>query len=107
MKRNIEKKEFAFSAADYPRLTEFFDGYLHQDFRDEYGSPVAAARAYCDDASHQEAVEAHNEWTKLLKNFEGQPISKWQEVVGKLGGSWRPQTEADLLSLEKVFRASV
>ncbi|HXM99074.1 MAG TPA: contact-dependent growth inhibition system immunity protein [Candidatus Dormibacteraeota bacterium] len=107
MKRNSEKKEFAFSAADYPRLTEFFDGYLHQEFRDEYGSPGAAAQAYCNDASHQQVVEAESEWAKLRKNLEGQAISKWQEVVDKLGGSWRPQTEEDLLSLEKVFRASV
>jgi hypothetical protein len=107
MKRNTEKKEFSFSAADYPRLAEFFDGYLHEDFREEYGSPAAAAQAYCNDASHQQVVEAHAEWTILRKSLEGQSVSKWQDALLKLGGSWRPQSPEDLLSLDRVFRLSV
>jgi len=106
MKRNSEKTQ-SVSVADYPRLAEFFNGYLHEDFRDEYGSPVAAAQAYCNDASHQEVVEAHNEWTRLRKNLEGQSISKWHETLRGLGGAWRPQLQEDLLALDQVFRASV
>lgn len=107
MKRHTEKKEFSFSPEDYPRLAEFFDGYLHEDFRDEYGSPAAATQAYCNDASHQQVLEAHHEWTTLRKNLEGQSISRWQELLQQLGGAWRPQSQEDLLSLDQVFSASV
>lgn len=103
MKRNLGGQQPAFSAADYPRLGEFFDGYLHQDFRDEYGSAVAAAKAYCDDGSHQQVVEAQSEWARLRKNLAGQSMGKWQEALRKLGGAWQPQTEDDLVSFDKVF----
>ena len=31
------------AAEDYPTLSEFFSAYLHQDFRNEYGSATKAA----------------------------------------------------------------
>jgi len=31
---------------DYPQLRQFFQGYLHEDFVQEHGSPEAALRAF-------------------------------------------------------------
>jgi hypothetical protein len=106
MKRESGKKTATISAAEYPSLREFFSAYLHEDFRDEYGSAAGAARVFCGDASLQQAKQAQEEWTRLRKNLAGRAIPEWQEALRKLGGSWQPQTEEELRSLDGVFSAN-
>ena len=49
MKRKAKPIEVALAPEDYPALHEFFAAYLHQDFRNEYGSATKAAKHYVAD----------------------------------------------------------
>ncbi|GAC1618622.1 MAG: hypothetical protein PVS2B2_05200 [Candidatus Acidiferrum sp.] len=107
MKRERGKNPTAFSATDYPELREFFSAYMHEDFCEEYGSAAGAASAYCGDASLEQVAQAREEWARLRQCLAGRAIAGWQEALGKLGGSWRPQAEEELRSLDEVFSSKV
>jgi contact-dependent growth inhibition (CDI) system CdiI-like immunity protein len=94
-----------FDPAHFPGLREFFSGYLHEDFIDEYGSAAGAARAFCGDASVEEAAQATAEWTKLRSTLKGKPISEVQQALHKLGGSWKPEEVEELSGLDRVFKS--
>jgi hypothetical protein len=54
MTSDRKKRRAAKRTPEFPALREFFSGYLHQDFHDEYGSAVGAAQAFRRDASDSE-----------------------------------------------------
>ena len=84
-------------------LKEFFSGYLHEDFNDEYGSAASAARAFRGDASPEESAQARLEWAKLRKILTGRSMPEIQTSLEKLGGAWRPQDLEEFHSLDTVF----
>jgi hypothetical protein len=100
-----QKKETAvrFDASEFPVLKEFFSGYLHEDFSDEYGSAASAARAFRGDASPDESAQAQLEWVKLRKTLTGRPITEIQTSLQKLGGAWLPQDLDEFHSLDRTF----
>jgi|ERR1700730_145424 hypothetical protein len=104
-----QKKENAavFNAKEFPALKEFFSGYLHEDFNDEYGSARGAARAFRGDASPEELAQARQEWAKLRKILTGRPIEDVQTSMQKLGGAWRPQDMDEFHSLDAIFGAKL
>ncbi len=75
-------------AEDYPTLSEFFSAYLHQDFRNTYGSPTKAAKNYISDASPEEVQTLRNEW----QNFP----QKARRPAASRNPSRRPQTRRRL-----------
>ena len=97
-KRDAKKEH-----AKFPALREFFSGYLHQDFRDEYGSAAGAAEAFRKDASEAEIQAVRKEWKtwreELLKS-SGDEIAA---ATRQLGAAWRPQNVADLDKVEKAL----
>jgi hypothetical protein len=110
MKRLVKSKSKAapvqapIVADDYPTLSEFFSAYLHQDFRNEYGSPTKAAKHYVADASPDEAQALRNEWKKLREELDGQPLPVMQAAVRKLGAAWLPDSEAALKQLDAALK---
>ena len=92
------------AAEDYPTLSEFFSAYLHQDFRNEYGSPTKAAKHYVADASPDEVETLRNEWKKLRAKLDGQPLPVIQAAVRKLGAAWLPDSEAALKQLDAALQ---
>jgi CdiI immunity protein len=92
------------AAEDYPTLGEFFSAYLHQDFRNEYGSPTKAAKHYIADASPDEVQTLRNEWKKLRETLDGQPLRVIQAAVRKLGAAWLPDSEAALKQLDASLK---
>src|ERR1700742_623050 len=88
------------AAEDYPILCEFFSAYLHQDFRNEYGSPTKAAKNYITDASADEVQKLRNEWQSLRAKLAGQPLPVMQAAVRKLGAAWLPDSEVALTQLD-------
>jgi hypothetical protein len=104
MTRQKKEKAGRFDANEFPVLKEFFSGYLHEDFNDEYGSAASAGRAFRGDASPEESAQARQEWTNLRKVLTGRPISEVQTSLQKLGGAWRPQDLDEFHSLDAVFR---
>ena len=83
-------------------LRDFFSGYLHQDFRDEHGSAVAAAVAFCKDAQPDELAAVRKEWNLWRKRLDAAAPDAMATAIRELGGAWQPQNLADL---EAVGRA--
>jgi hypothetical protein len=98
-----KKKAAGFDASEFPVLKEFFSGYLHEDFNDEYGSAAIAARAFRGDASPEESIRAGLEWAKLRKILSGRSMPEVQTSLQKFGGAWRPQDLDEFQSLDAVF----
>jgi hypothetical protein len=92
-----------FDAADYPGLRELFPAYLHQDFAQEYGSPVAAVNAFLADASGDEILRVKEEWKAFWGNLREQPFAKIQSAIGALGSAWQPQNPAQLQQLDEIL----
>jgi hypothetical protein len=103
MTRHKKENTAGFDANEFPVLKEFFSGYLHEDFNDEYGSAASAARAFRGDASLEESAQARQEWARLRKILTGRSIPEVQTSLQKLGGSWRPQDLNEFHSLDSVF----
>jgi hypothetical protein len=103
MKREKAKPGTAISPADYAALREFFSSYLHEDFRDEYGSPSGAVRAFRGDGSNEEIAQVRNEWTRLRNILRGKPITDFQEALRKLGSGWQPQEEEELSPMDNAL----
>ena len=106
MKRGHPKKGLTIAAADFPALAEFFAAYLHQDFRDEYGSAANAAKQYLADAAPQEAQSVRAEWARLRSALAGRPLSEAQSAIGKLGAAWRPDSPSALTDFDAALNAS-
>jgi CdiI immunity protein len=103
MMRQKKEKGAGFNVREFPVLKEFFSGYLHEDFSDEYGSAASAARAFRGDASPEESAQARQEWTKLRKILTDRSIVEVQAALQKLGGAWRPQDLDEFHSLDAMF----
>jgi hypothetical protein len=107
MTRQKKEKTAGFDPNEFPVLKEFFSGYLHEDFNDEYGSAPGAARAFRGDASPEESAQASQEWIKLRKILTGRSIPELQTSLQKLGGAWRPQDLDEFHSLDASFKGKM
>jgi hypothetical protein len=96
-------KALEVNVAEFPCLREFFSGYLHEDFVDEYGSASGAARAFFGDASLEEAATTREEWSKLSKILGALPMPEVHSVLHKLGAAWQPVDAEELKALDTAF----
>ena len=103
MMREPSKREGGFEASDFPALQDFLGAYFHEDFVDEYGSAEAAAKQFCDDASHEEIAQTGVELQRLLGHLQGRPLAEWQAVLQRLGGAWQLQSEKDLKAIAELL----
>jgi len=94
MTSDRKKRRATKSTPEFPALREFFSGYLHQDFRDEYGSAVGAAQAFRRDASDSEVKAVRREWNAWRTELEQVSSEEIAKAVRELG--WRPESTADL-----------
>lgn len=73
----------------YPLLHQFFRGYLHQDFPDEYGSVAGALRQYRADAGEDEFARFAAEWSSFLDETRELEASEIDRILSTdFGGSW-------------------
>jgi CdiI immunity protein len=86
-------------------LRDFFSGYLHQDFRDEYASAVGAAEAFCNDAQSDELAAVRREWDLWRKQLDATAPDAAATAIRKLGGAWEPQSLADLDAVGRALKA--
>src|ERR1700730_19378692 len=107
MTREKKEKAAGFSPSEFPVLKEFFSGYLHEDFNDEYGSAAGAGRAFRGDASPEELAQARQEWAKLRKILTGRSIEDVQTSMQKLGGAWRAQCRDECRGLDAIVGANL
>ena len=93
------------SGPEFTVLREFFAGYLHQDFRDEYGSAVEAAAAFCKDAQPADIAALRNEWDVWRNQLGNVSLAKVAAAIHRLGGAWQPQTLGDLDGVSAALKS--
>ncbi len=92
-------KPHKISAADFPRLTDFARGYLHQDLVPEHGSPLQAALAYVNDLSAAERQEAAAEAFRFRGIIHDWRNAEVNAAVAALGGSWNFVAKGELFEV--------
>jgi hypothetical protein len=76
-------------AQKFPAARAFVRAYLNQDFEDEYGTPAAAARAFCEDASEEERKRVAEEWKAFVASVAGLSVDEVNaRLVSELGSGW-------------------
>jgi hypothetical protein len=90
----------ALNVDDVPALAGFARAYLHQDVLVEYGSAVAAVRAFCRDASMREATALVADLAHVITKaaeWQGDNLARW--FRDDLGAAWSPDSFDDLVEL--------
>jgi len=105
MTASKKKRRTGKRAADFPALRGFFEGYLHQDFRDEYGSAAGAVQAFREDASPSELAALRKEWKKWHAGLASASMDEIAQAARKLGAAWQPQVAEDLDHVETALNA--
>jgi len=93
------------SAVDFLALREFFSGYLHQDFQDEYGSAAGAVKAFRNDASEAEIEAVRREWKAWRTGLGKASGDEIAQAARKLGAAWQPEVLKDLDHVETALNA--
>jgi hypothetical protein len=74
----------------FDALRQFFSGYLHQDFREEYDSAEDAAKEFCADADPEDVASLRADWKKWWAASQRLPLPEIQASIRKLGAAWLP-----------------
>jgi hypothetical protein len=83
------KKDSPSWKSRYSLLHQFFRGYLHQDFPEEYGSIAGALRQYRADAGEEEFAKFAGEWNGFLEETGDLTAGDIDHILSaELGGSW-------------------
>jgi hypothetical protein len=88
---------------DFPALAQVFSGYLHEDFQQEHGTPVAAIGAFLNDASQTERRQFRREARRFLVKTASLPFEEVRALLARLGCRWLPDSRlalADLLAFD-------
>ncbi len=87
----------------FAAVRAFVRAYLNQDYEDEYGTPAAAARAFCDDASEEERKRVVQEWGAFVASVAGLSVDEVNaRLTGELGSGWSIR---DVRELKRVTLA--
>jgi hypothetical protein len=83
---------------DFPQLRQVFNGYLHEDFLDEYGSAAEALKAFDEDADQDERARFRAEVTRFLDATKDLSDEDMNALLARLGSRWTPPTRAALVA---------
>lgn len=93
---------------NFPSLSGFLSGYLHEDFQAIHGSARAAAEAYCADASPEERRQLLEELTTLSLLAADRPVRDLRRFLAKdLGSRWELTSRDHLEELVAAIRAAL
>ena len=96
-----------FSRHTFPSLTNFFKGYLHEDYSDEHGSLRAAAAAFIADADPLERQQLVAELESLTRRLSGRSERSVRRfVTADLGSRWEPASRQELIELLDLIRGA-
>ena len=98
-----KQKDRTGGTAKYPALRQFFSGYLHQDFADEYSSAVDAAKAFRREAGKSELAAIKNEWKSWRAALQNLPANSLASELRKLGAAWAPLSFAALDEVGRIL----
>jgi hypothetical protein len=85
--------------SDFPEMQRVFEGYLHEDFLEEYGTPLAALRAFLEDANASERQRFAEEIRRFLERTVTLDFSDVRALVARLGCRWTPRSRKALVAL--------
>jgi hypothetical protein len=92
---------------DFPVLTSFARGYLHEDFPEAHGSAVAAAAAFSADANPEERRQLVQELEALARIAEGRSVRELRRFMTRdLGSRWEPKSRDEIVELLDAVRAT-
>jgi hypothetical protein len=89
----------ALKPADFPEMQRVFAGYLHEDFLEEYGTPLAALRAFHEDANASERQRFSRETRRFLERTATLDFSDLRALLAGLGCRWTPRSRKALVAL--------
>jgi hypothetical protein len=95
-KRSAKSQRQPLPSEKLEALRQFFSGYLHQDFRDEYDSAVDAAKDFCADASPEDIEALRADWKKWRAATQRLPLPEIQASMRELGAAWLPQSTDEI-----------
>ncbi len=97
------KSKAHFEPEDYSALQDFFGGYLHEDFAEEYGSAAEALRTFLSDASGDEIQNVKEEWQRFRAVLKDRPFTEIQSAFRRLGAAWQPGTAGEISALDEIL----
>ena len=89
----------ALKPSDFPEMQRVFAGYLHEDFLEEHGTPLAALREFYKDANASERQRFSREAQRFLENTASLDFSDVRALVARLGSRWTPPSRKALVAL--------
>lgn len=93
---------------EFPALSSFVRGYLHEDFSEVHGSVRAAAAAFCVDATEDERRQLAEELQALLRIAASRSIHDLRRFVTRdLGSRWEPASRDELADLLDLVRMAI
>jgi hypothetical protein len=92
-----------FDPDNFSALQDFFGGYLHEDFAEEYGSAAEALQTFLSDASGDEIQNVKEEWERFRALLRDRPFSESQAALYRLGAAWQPAHPAELVALDEIL----
>jgi hypothetical protein len=95
-----------FHAADFPRLTEFVRGYLHQDMNLDSGTATNAAVKYLQDLRPDERLQVAEEALRLHQIAQGWTIEEINNELVLLGSDWLASSPSEFLRLLKTLQGT-
>lgn len=85
---------------EFPRLTAFLRGYLHEDAFEVFASPAEACAGFLADAGQGEREDFERERARFGAELASISLARARTAIAALGSSWQPRTRAEL---EEVF----
>ena len=80
-----------FRSDDFSVLRDFLRGYLHEDYRSEYGTPEQAAEAFRGEADEAERTAAAAQLARFLELTRESPPDEILHLFRQeLGSGWNP-----------------
>jgi hypothetical protein len=92
-------KQGALHPENFPMLSQFVSGYLHQDFMLDYRTPAEALVAFLKDASVAERTQFRREAARFAKESAQLAWADARRAFEALGGAWSPSSRRGLVAL--------
>lgn len=99
-------KRRAVTPEEYPALSQFLAGYLHEDFVLDHKTPEGARDAFLKDANAKERSAVRKDLERFLADSNAETWSAVRTDFSGLGGSWAPKSRAALASFAEGFQPS-
>jgi len=103
MKHGDNHSKPQFDPETFSSLPDFFAGYLHEDFSEEYGSASEALESFLSDASGDEIQNVKEEWLRFRDLLKDRPFGETQAALHRLGAAWQPVNPEEIAALDEIL----